>query len=359
MNEDTTHPVSLRSVLPVETLDLIFECLSRDELLGALRTNSLFHRVGARVLYRSLVDLQPVQAVRLARTIAHNNLYASYVRIVGFDWGRCIVTANFLRLLNRALRQLRFILKLSLEFSTTDSTSHTASVLNGCTFSLKSFSTSIRCSSTLVRFLETQNNITDLCLRGINAIDAAPLSPAALPHLSHFRTVLSWPTLTANFICNRPVESVSMSVYPHEMCSALNVLLLSSKPIRRLTIMSFDTAEPVSLLREIAFRLPGLEALHLVVLPTHLYTHDMLLGMGSSLSPFKCLKYLTFMAPGTGASVDDEGMVAMTWHEACPTLKTIILPRGMVWALTNGKWLCWDDDPSVPPYQDVTNELCS
>lgn len=108
--------------------------------------------------------------------------------------------------------------------------------------------------------------------------------------------------------------------------------------------MSFEAAEPISLLSEIAYRLPWLEALHLVVLSTQFYAHDMLLEMGSSLSLFKYLKYLTFIPPNTESSVDDEGVVATTWHKACPTLKTIILPRGMVWALTNGKWVCLDDD---------------
>ncbi|KAI6152925.1 hypothetical protein EDD17DRAFT_1633326 [Pisolithus thermaeus] len=347
MNEDAAYPVSIRSVLPVETLDLIFEGLTRSELLAALRSNSLFHRVGARVLYRSLIDLQPDQAVGLVKTIAHSDLYASYVRHVEFDWGNSVLTANFVRLLNRALRRLKSLLRLTLEFPNTDITGGTASVLDGCTFSLRSFTTSIRCSPTLVRFLETQNDITDLCLRGINCIDAIPLPPEALPHLSNFRTALSWPILTANFIRDRPVESVSMSVYPHEMHSALNVLLLSSKPVKRLTLMSFDAAEPILLLSEIASRLPWLEALHLVVLTTQFYVHDMLLEMGCSLSLFEYLKYLTFMVPGIGYSVDDEEVVVTTWHKACPTLKTIILPRGMIWALTDGKWVCCNDETYV------------
>lgn len=344
MNEDAAYPVSVRSLLPVETLDLVFESLTRSELLPVLRSNSLFHRVGARVLYRTLIDLQPAQAVDLVRTIARSDLYASYVRHVEFDWGTSVLTANFLRLLNRALRRLKFLLRLTLEFPTTDDTGGTASVLNGCTFSLRSFTTSIRCDPTLVRFLETQNDIIDLCLRGINCIETVPLPPEALPHLSHFRTVLSWPTLIANFIRDRPVESVSMPVYQQGMHSALNALLSSSKPIKRLTLMSLDAAEPISLLSEIASRLPWLEALHLVVLSAQFYVPDMLLEMGYSLSLFEYLKYLTFMAPGTGSSVDDEDVVVTAWHKACPTLKTIILPRGMVWALTNGKWVCWSDE---------------
>jgi len=73
----------------------------------------------------------------------------------------------------------------------------------------------------------------------------------------------------------------------------------------------------------------------------------MLFEMGPSLSRFESLKYLTFMAPGTGISLDNEGAAATLWHKACPTLKTIILPRGVVWALTDGKWSCLEDDTFV------------
>lgn len=346
MNGDAAYPVSVRSLLPVETLDLVFESLARSELLPVLRSNSLFHRVGARVLYRSLIDLQPTQAVDLLKTVARSDLYASYVRHVEFDWRTSVLTANFLRLLNRALRRLKFLLTLTLEFPTTDDTGGTASVLNGCTFSLRSFTTSIRCDPTLVRFLETQNDIIDLCLRGINYIETVPLPPEALPQLSHFRTVLSWPTLIANFIRGRPVESVSMSVYQQEIHSALDALLLSSKPIKRLTLMPFEATDPISLLSTIASRLPWLEALHLVVLSVRFHApfmQDVLIEMGCSLSPFEYLKYLTFMAPCTG-SVDDEDVVVEVWHKACPTLKTIILPGGVMWALTNGKWVSWNDE---------------
>jgi hypothetical protein len=41
----------------------------------------------------------------------------------------------------------------------------------------------------------------------------------------------------------------------------------------------------------------------------------------------------------------DEGLIAKQWHRSCPTLKTIILPKGKVWFKgtadqTNPDWDC-------------------
>ena len=43
-------------------------------------------------------------------------------------------------------------------------------------------------------------------------------------------------------------------------------------------------------------------------------------------------KYITFMAATDEASsFEEEQDIAMLWHHWCPTLKTIILPKGKVW----------------------------
>lgn len=60
---------------------------------------------------------------------------------------------------------------------------------------------------------------------------------------------------------------------------------------------------------------------------------------GPCLTRFSGLRYLTFMAAGS-ASVEDEGQIAQIWSKACPTLRTIILPKGKVWFERDGKWTC-------------------
>lgn len=59
-----------------------------------------------------------------------------------------------------------------------------------------------------------------------------------------------------------------------------------------------------------------------------------------SLSKFKKLQYLTFMAGGFSGEGDDvgEAAIAAHWAEACPTLRTIILPQGKVWFQKDKVW---------------------
>ncbi|KAF9242841.1 hypothetical protein BU15DRAFT_86647 [Melanogaster broomeanus] len=300
-------PPSFRSVLPPETLELVLEHISRSDLVSVLTTNSIFHKVAARILYRTISGVAAKQSILLVKALAHNDFYPPFVRKIELDWSENVLTGNFLRLLNRAIKRLKYLLHLSLEFSSHDNLSNMAWVLEGCTFSLKIFMTSMR-------FLETQNNIVEVCLRGSNLVRTFPLPRTLFP---------------ASHISERPIESVSMSLYPGDAATSLDALLLSSRPLRRLTLMSFDIGEPGALLAEIATRLPGLEALHAV---------ELLVKTAPALSLFKALKYITFMAPDIPAPANDEKGIATLWHKACPTLKTIVLPKGVVWGYVNGIW---------------------
>ena len=73
---------------------------------------------------------------------------------------------------------------------------------------------------------------------------------------------------------------------------------------------------------------------------------EMLRETGPCLGLFSNLRYLTFMAAGS-SSVDDEGEIATAWGKACPTLRTIILPKGRVWFERDGKWMnCTPEEQS-------------
>jgi hypothetical protein len=67
---------------------------------------------------------------------------------------------------------------------------------------------------------------------------------------------------------------------------------------------------------------------------------DTLLASAPLLAAFSGLQFLTFIASGTSCyELDDEAMVAEQWARACPTLTTIILPKGRVWfAGSEDKW---------------------
>jgi hypothetical protein len=280
--------------------------------------------------------------LKLIKTLASNATYSRHVRSINLDFANNLLTANILRLLNRALQKLKSLTALILDFSQTDNAADITWIFQGCSFSLTTFTSSMRCDRSLAKFLGIQPTITELCLRGFNKEYEFALEPKALPKLEHFRTVLSYPSIIGEVLRGRPVESVSMSLYPGDVCRSLDTLLLSATAIKRLTVMSFEIDPPITLLPLIADRLPHLEAFHLVVLMTH-YTHEILLEIGSSLAQFKALRYITFMAPGTPSSSNDEKSVAEVWSKACPTLQTIILPKGLVWFQKDENWACLKD----------------
>ncbi|KAG0704099.1 hypothetical protein DFH29DRAFT_913651 [Suillus ampliporus] len=358
---DSPNLRAISCVLPVETLELIFNHLERNELIPVIGSNSLFHNVASRALYRTISETSSVQAVRLIKTLAYNDTYSRHVRSIDLDFANNLLTANLLRFLHRALQRLKSLTTLILDFSMIDNAADLAWIFEGCSFSLMTFTSSMRCDRSLARFLGMQPRITELCLRGFNKEYDFELEPKALPKLEHFRTVLSYPSIIGEVLRGRPVESVSMSLYPGDVCTSLDTLLLSATAIKRLTVMSFESDPPVTLLPLIADRLPHLEAFHLVGSHDALHRswslsyawchawfayclQEILLEIGSSLSQFKSLKYITFMAPAlSSAPFNDEKSIAEAWSKACPTLQTIILPKGLVWFQRDENWACLRD----------------
>ena len=60
----------------------------------------------------------------------------------------------------------------------------------------------------------------------------------------------------------------SIPLFPSFATEALQALAMSTRPIRRLSVMSFDPSADESLLAVIAKEFPDLEALHIVILLT-------------------------------------------------------------------------------------------
>jgi hypothetical protein len=162
----------------------------------------------------------------------------------------------------------------------------------------------------------------------------------------------------AEIISGRPLKSISMSLsLQSDAKDALDSLCLGSCPVKRLTLMSFVTMDPGILFREVAERIPELEALHLILMslytlvrfpkvcllafPFHIFSGQESLRLsGPVLTAFKSLKYITFMAYVRPSSIadNDERDIAQLWHRSCPTLQTIILPKGNVWFEQEGNW---------------------
>jgi hypothetical protein len=155
------------------------------------------------------------------------------------------------------------------------------------------------------------------------------------------------------------VQGISLTLFSEHGYRALEVLAQTSTPVLRLTILIVDTAAPSELFPQLATRLPHLEALHIIALVQQynlvcieflsgrihacslLGEQDTLLASAPLLEAFAGLRFLTFIASGASCyEIDDEATVAERWARACPTLTTIILPKGRVWfAGSSGRWV--------------------
>jgi hypothetical protein len=272
----------MRSILPSEILDDVCRRLSRRDIAPFLRVNSIFKEISDRILYHTIENLPLPQCATCLQTLANNQRLCSYVRTLDIDWNNALPTANFYRLLHRVLKRLTGLTSLSLEVPRQH---HPFWLLSNCPFSLKHFATSMPCKPLLADFLGSQPSITELCLRGyeyddyhiipfldpilVQTYDRVNFSlpPAALPNLVQFKTVHGRPSIIATVVEGRPVQMASIPLFPSLATEALQALAKSTRPIRRLSAMSFDPSAD-DLLLAIAKEFPDLEALHIVVLLT-------------------------------------------------------------------------------------------
>ncbi|KAI0065176.1 hypothetical protein BV25DRAFT_1822292 [Artomyces pyxidatus] len=327
--------------LPPELLSHIASYLQWPEDFPAfLLVNSHFHAIATRTLYHT-VYVNSARAVRLLRSIdvpgdRRHNLITSLT--LNFTKNRVLKQLDLL--VQRVLPHLKKLKALTFEVSSYDSAWRGQAWVFplDAPFHLRSLTTSARFSTHLSAFLESQPEILDLSLRGF-ATEPFNLDQAALPHLRSFRSVHSSPQVLAQIVTARPLKSVSITLIAEDAVNALGSLALSSTPIKRLTILIIDASAPATeLFPQLAATLPQLEALHIVAL-VQTYDLDIMHAATPLLAAFPGLRYLTFMASGDPAyDLGDEAGVATDWATACPSLRTIILPKGKMWFRKEGIW---------------------
>jgi hypothetical protein len=259
----------LHSALPQETIGMIlsYDTLQNEDLYRVLLVNSVFYTPAAHQLYRVISpDLTPWRIISLLKTLARSDGPCLIVRELNLNWSQFHVLGALLRLLNKVLRRLCNLKVLTLDLSGLQNQHELSWVFAGTAAKLSTFSTSICASATLTAFLSAQDTMEELCLRSFHAEYAFTLPADALPRLKAFRAVHGGAEVFAEVLRGRPVEHVTLSLYTDDGLETLQALQLSTKPIRRLTVMSLDRTNPKELLDQIAQTNSQLEALHIVIL---------------------------------------------------------------------------------------------
>ncbi len=341
---------SLYPVLPVEILDNVFQLLTHRQIHPLLFANSFMNRVARRRVYHTIVIESPLRCVSFLKNVLSNPELPPLVRSLELciaqtemkaqvnsnsdstagnstSSTRSILstpsqfTFNFYSLLNRALCAMHSLHSLSIELPKSHSPIW---IFSGCTFKLRQFTTSMHCHLSLAGFLEKQEMIEELTLRGFQTeslfllpflgaaaaslvtfgvgqmigvantafntansggnggpsgagIDSTSplsftLSPSALPHLKSFNAIHAGPSIIHTIMQGRSVEIASIPLFPERGILTLDALESGRVPLKRLSVISFDPGAPEFLFEELAKRFKDLEALHLVLLMAD-YSH--------------------------------------------------------------------------------------
>ena len=270
--------------LPAEVVDNILQFLSQSELISLLPTNKSLYPISARRLYHSISIHCVWQSVAFFQAALNNPSIPPLVRSLDIDVSDSCPLRSFYLLFHKVLQRLPGLVTLLLDFPKSHSPLW---IFHDCTFSLKSFTTSMLCTLSLALFLDTQPNITHLTLRGFqnNNVSILPflslpvsvtttegqpfkLKPTSLPKLTHFNAIHAGSSVIQAVVEDRPVEVVSIPLFPLFSMDSLLALKYSSVPMRRLSLISFDPDAPKFLFQVLSDGFVHLEALHVVFLMT-------------------------------------------------------------------------------------------
>jgi F-box domain len=225
--------------IPVDVLREILEHVPKADLATLCRVNKICCACSQDVLYRDIYKGDK----RVIQTLARSTDLARRVR--------SFKTTRSPPKLATALRNMSSLRSLDLNCI------RDASILDGCTFKLDSFTCYFPYSESLQQFLNSQPSITNVALYA----DYEPLSPFDERCLPNLTRVQAAPSFLSILIPGRPVREVVVLSTLDIDSTDFNFFTLSTTPIQKLYIC-YDMVypKPASLLVSI---FPSL--MHLVV----------------------------------------------------------------------------------------------
>jgi F-box domain len=200
--------------IPVDVLREILEHVDKKDLATICRVNKIFCACSQNVLYRKIygdahVIQTLVQSTDLAKRVRSFDAFYDYPE------------------LGTALRNMSSLRRLSLK-----GFDDVASILDGCTFKLDSFTCTFHYSESLRRFLNSQSSLTKFTIYG-RADPPPPFDETFLPNLTQVEAQPSWLRI---LIPGRPVTDVRVVTIPPEEAIDMSFFTLSTAPIHSLEI---------------------------------------------------------------------------------------------------------------------------
>jgi hypothetical protein len=229
---------------------------------------------------------------------------------------------------------------------------HYAKYLHGCSFRLRSLTTTLDWDGDFVKWMSEQTELQNAMFGGRFARDTI-LPSHILPKLTR---VSSSPLILAAVVPNRKIKEVEICLMRHELLkddilnTASNILSYSTGPLIALQIITYlsDTQDALAALLTIPNNLPKLDSFAFCssngaitqvrnLLPScDIYSNHLqglLDAFPDILSGFKCIRSLTLMSRNKSDALHDAtftATLASRWHKSCPSLQSISL-AGSIW----------------------------
>ena len=204
--------------IPVDILRIILGHLDQGDLTRMCLLNKICCSCSQDVLYRDLYFLN----ILVCHTLAQSTHLARRVR--------SFITSSQHPELAKALRNMTCLRSLTLLNAYVSS-----NVLDGCTFSLDTFSCGFPFDESLSKFLQSQLGLREAhFLTNFSLPELFDLEPTYLPNLMRITAPYTW---LPHIVSGRPVSEVSSIGHPlHGTPIDLSFYALSTVPIQKLVI---------------------------------------------------------------------------------------------------------------------------
>jgi F-box domain len=210
----TSFNITTMPSIPIDVLREILEHVNQSDLATLCRVNKICRSCSQDVLYRKVED----GGVQVIQTLAQSTELARRVRSFS--------TKHLSPELATALRNMSSLRHLDLEGY------GDASILDGCTFKLDSFSTGYPNSEPLHKFLVSQPSLTNISIYA-RYEPLLPFDDRCLPNLTQ---VTADSPLLRILIPGRPVREVAILPRSRDNSIDLSYFTLTTTPIQKLWI---------------------------------------------------------------------------------------------------------------------------
>ncbi|KAG2150845.1 hypothetical protein DEU56DRAFT_778777 [Suillus clintonianus] len=332
-SQDTDRPGAHGILsIPSELIHHILKYLGNADLVNAATVCPSFRCISQRVIYRNVEPTGDMIIPCLKCFASYPHLASCARTLILFDATRHYdVFSNYFNLLRRALLNASSLTDLTLLLD-----GPYARYLHGCSFRLRSLTTTLDWDRDFVKLISEQTELCNAMFGGRFANDTVLPSDT----LKKLTRVSASPLILAAVVPNRKVKEVELCLLQQELFkhdilhTALNILSYSTGPLTALQIITHisDTPDALAALNTIPRNLPRLNSFAFYS-SGGAVSQELLEALPDFLSGFECLRSLTLMSRDKADALHDKtftATLASRWHKSCPSLQSVSL-AGSIW----------------------------